>query len=59
VLAGPTCDSADVLYEQRIVQLPIHLTEGDEVRMLSAGAYTSASSTVGFDGFEPLPTRVV
>ncbi|MCW2820478.1 MAG: type PLP-dependent enzyme [Marmoricola sp.] len=59
VLAGPTCDSADVLYEQRIVQLPIHLTEGDEVRMLSAGAYTSAYSTVGCNGFEPLPTRVV
>jgi ornithine decarboxylase len=26
------------------------------VRVLSAGAYTSSYSTVGFNGFEPLPT---
>jgi ornithine decarboxylase len=56
VLAGPTCDSADVLYEHRMVQLPLALAEGDEVRLLSAGAYTSCYSTVGFNGFEPLPT---
>jgi ornithine decarboxylase len=56
VLAGPTCDSADVLYEQRMVDLPITLAEGDEVRLLSAGAYTSSYSSVGFNGFEPLPT---
>jgi ornithine decarboxylase len=56
VLAGPTCDSADVLYQDRMVQLPVTLAEGDEVRLLSAGAYTSCYSTVGFNGFEPLPT---
>jgi ornithine decarboxylase len=56
VLAGPTCDSADVLYEHQMVQLPVLLAEGDEVRLLSAGAYTSCYSTVGFNGFEPLPT---
>ena len=26
------------------------------MRLLSAGAYTSCYSTVGFNGFEPLPT---
>ena len=57
VLAGPTCDSADVLYEDRMVQLPVDLAEGDEVRLLSAGAYTSCYSSVGFNGFAPLPTR--
>ncbi len=57
VLAGPTCDSADVLYEDRMVQLPFDLAEGDEVRLLSAGAYTSCYSSVGFNGFAPLPTR--
>lgn len=56
VLAGPTCDSADVLYEDRMVRLPVDLAEGDEVRLLSAGAYTSCYSSVGFNGFAPLPT---
>ena len=58
VLAGPTCDSADVLYEHAMVRLPIDLTEGDEVRLQSAGAYTSCYSSVGFNGFAPLPTRI-
>jgi ornithine decarboxylase len=57
VLAGPTCDSADVLYQDRMVELPIDLAEGDEVHLLSAGAYTSCYSSVGFNGFAPLPTR--
>jgi ornithine decarboxylase len=56
VLAGPTCDSTDVLYEERMVALPLSLSEGDEVRLLSAGAYTSCYSSVGFNGFAPLPT---
>ncbi len=59
VLAGPTCDSADVLYERTPVLLPLALAEGDEVRLLSAGAYTSCYSTVGFNGFDPLPTHLV
>ena len=59
VLAGPTCDSADVLYETTPVDLPLALAEGDTVRLLSTGAYTSAYSTVGFNGFAPLPTRLV
>ena len=58
MLAGPTCDSADVLYQDRMVQLPLDLAEGDEVRLLSAGAYTSCYSSVGFNGFAPLPTVV-
>jgi ornithine decarboxylase len=56
VLAGPTCDSADVLYERQPVMLPADLAEGDEVRFLAAGAYTTCYSTVGFNGFAPLPT---
>ena len=56
VLAGPTCDSADVLYERSMVHLPLDLDEGDWVRLESAGAYTSCYSTVGFNGFPPLPT---
>ena len=40
-IAGPTCDSADVLYEQTPYHLPLALAEGDFVDLLSAGAYTS------------------
>lgn len=56
VLAGPTCDSVDVLYEKTPVMLPLNLAEGDRVRFASAGAYTTSYSTVGFNGFEPLAT---
>jgi len=59
VLTGSTCDSADVLYEKAPVQLPLALAEGDVVRLLGAGASTASYSTVGFNGFAPLPTRLV
>lgn len=57
VLAGPTCDSVDVLYQD--VALPLTLSEGDEVRFAGAGAYTTCYSTVGFNGFPPLPTALL
>ena len=56
VLAGPTCDSVDLLYEKTPVRLPLTLAEGDRVMFHSAGAYTSTCSTVGFNGFPALPT---
>ena len=56
VLAGPTCDSADVLYERADYQLPLALAAGDQLDLLSAGAYTATYSTVGFNGFPPLRT---
>ena len=58
VLAGPTCDSVDVLYEQSMVALPLALAEGDRVRFHCAGAYVATYSTVGFNGFAPLSTVV-
>lgn len=54
ILAGPTCDSADVLYEKRPVMLPMTLRSGDRVVIRNTGAYTSAYSSVGFNGFPPL-----
>jgi ornithine decarboxylase len=54
ILAGPTCDSLDVLYERHRYLLPMDLRPGDRVRFLSAGAYTATYSTVGFNGFAPL-----
>ena len=54
ILAGPTCDSADVLYEKNKVELPTDLTFGDKFIILNCGAYTSTYSTVAFNGFPPL-----
>ena len=56
MLGGPTCDSADVLYEA--VELPLSLAEGDQVRFHCAGVYTSTYSSVGFNGFAPLASVV-
>ena len=54
VLAGPTCDSADILYERSGYSLPLALKAGDKVRILSCGAYTTTYSSVSFNGFAPL-----
>jgi ornithine decarboxylase len=59
VLAGPTCDSADVLYEKAPYALPDNLAPGDAVFIEGAGAYTSTYSAVAFNGFEPLRTHVI
>lgn len=54
ILAGPTCDSADILYERSGYCLPLDLECGDRVEILNTGAYTSSYSSVGFNGFPPL-----
>ena len=54
VLAGPTCDSADILYEKADYQLPVSLVSGDKVWILATGAYTTTYSAVAFNGFPPL-----
>ncbi|MNK46316.1 Lysine/ornithine decarboxylase [compost metagenome] len=59
VLAGPTCDSADVLYEKRMYELPETLEIGDFLYIDSAGVYTTTYSTVAFNGFEPLRSFVI
>ena len=56
VLAGPTCDSADVLYEKRPYDLPISLEIGDKVLIEGTGAYTATYAAVAFNGFAPLQT---
>jgi ornithine decarboxylase len=59
VVAGPTCDSADVLYEKTPYHLPVSLSIGDEVLIEGAGAYTTTYSSVAFNGFEPLRSYVI
>lgn len=59
VLAGPSCDSADILYEKRPIHLPLSLRDGDKVMIRACGAYTSSYSSVGFNGFPPLDVIVL
>ncbi len=59
VVAGPTCDSADVLYERTPYELPLSLTIGDEVLIEGTGAYTTTYCSVAFNGFAPLPSFVI
>ena len=59
VLAGPSCDSAEVLYDRSGYQLPSDLRIGDPIHLMSTGAYTSSYSSVWFNGFEPLRTFFV
>ena len=56
VIAGPTCDSADVLYEKQPYDLPVSLEIGDKVLIEGTGAYTSTYAAVAFNGFAPLKT---
>ncbi|CDI03069.1 Ornithine decarboxylase [Candidatus Competibacter denitrificans Run_A_D11] len=56
VLAGPTCDSLDILYEDFQYQLPLSLESGDRLYWLSTGAYTTSYSSIEFNGFPPLKT---
>jgi ornithine decarboxylase len=56
VLAGPTRDSRDILYEKSGYDLPLDLECGDRVEILNAGAYTSSYASVNFNGFPPLRT---
>jgi ornithine decarboxylase len=59
VIAGPTCDSVDVLYQKNPYPLPVSLAIGDKVLIEAAGAYTAAYSSVGFNGFPPLRQYVI
>jgi ornithine decarboxylase len=45
VIAGPTCDADDVIYQHTRYDLPLELAAGDHVDILCAGAYTSSYSS--------------
>ena len=59
VIAGPTCDSVDVLYQTTPYPLPISLAIGDKVLIEATGAYTTTYSSIGFNGFPPLRQYVI
>jgi len=59
IIAGPTCDSVDVLYEKTPYPLPISLAIGDKVLIEATGAYTTTYSSIGFNGYPPLRQYVI
>ncbi len=59
ILAGPTCDSMDILYENSRYQMPAGTGTGDRVYIFATGAYTYSYSSVAFNGFPPLETRAL
>jgi ornithine decarboxylase len=59
VVAGPSCDSVDVLYEKEPYLLPVTLEIGAKVLIEGTGAYTTTYSSVGFNGFPPLKSYVI
>ncbi len=59
IIAGPTCDSMDVMYETTKYKLPITLKQGDRIYWLSTGAYTSTYASVAFNGFPPIKTYYI
>lgn len=54
ILAGPTCDSMDIMYEKHRYTLPININSGQRLYWLSTGAYTSSYASVEFNGFPPI-----
>ncbi len=59
ILAGPTCDSIDIMYENTRYELPLSLEIGDQIYWFSTGAYTASYSSIEFNGFPPLRTLVL
>ena len=59
IIAGPTCDSVDILYEKTPYPLPVTLQIGDKVLIESTGAYTTTYSSIAFNGFAPLKSYCI
>lgn len=59
ILAGPTCDSMDILYEDYKYILPETIAEGDRLYFLTTGAYTQSYSAINFNGLPPLRVHIL
>ena len=59
IIAGPTCDSQDVMYEYFRNPLPAYIKPGDKVYWFSCGAYTTSYASVEFNGFPPIKAYFV
>jgi ornithine decarboxylase len=59
IIAGPTCDSMDILYEKWTYTMPDSARIGDKVYVLTTGAYTQSYSSISFNGFPPLAAYIL
>ena len=59
VIAGPSCDSVDTLYEKSNYRLPLSLRSGDRVLLHATGAYVTTYASQGFNGYAPLTEHYV
>ena len=59
ILAGPTCDSMDILYEDHKYALPLDLKPSDRIYWFSTGAYTTTYCSIEFNGFPPLKSYCI
>lgn len=59
ILAGPTCDSMDILYEKNTYDMPAGTKIGERAYILTTGAYTQSYSSIYFNGFPPLAAFVL
>jgi len=59
ILAGPTCDSQDILYEHFKYKFPVKIKDGDKVYIFTTGAYTQSYSSICFNGFPPLKMIII
>ncbi len=59
VLAGPSCDGVDVMYEKTPYRLPLDLTAGERVLIHDTGAYVTSYASQNFNGFTPLAEHYI
>ncbi len=59
IIAGPTCDSMDVLYQDYKYSFPADLREKDRLYFFTTGAYTTTYSSIEFNGFPPLKSYIL
>jgi ornithine decarboxylase len=59
VLAGPSCDGVDVMYEKTPYRLPLDLAPGDRVLIHDTGAYVTTYASQSFNGFTPLAEHYI
>jgi ornithine decarboxylase len=59
VLAGPSCDGMDVIYEKTPYRLPLDLAPGERVLIHDTGAYVTTYASQSFNGFAPLQEHYI
>jgi ornithine decarboxylase len=59
IIAGPTCDSMDILYEKHSYDMPAGTKIGERAYILTTGAYTQSYSSIYFNGFPPLTAYIL